>query len=103
MTRRCAERVESLPRGRVRITVLAGGCGGFQYRFEEGGEAHSDDVLVEHGEGMHAAVVTDEASLDFLRGAVLDYKTDMMRSGFSVIENPIADAPCGCGVSFSLK
>ncbi len=66
---------------RLRVTVDAGGCGGFQYRFKvEPAAADSlaeDDVLLERD---GAQVVTDSASLEYLRGAVVDFKANCARA-----------------------
>jgi len=54
------------------------------------------------GEFEHVQVVVDEISIDYLRGATIDYVDDVMGSGFK-IENPNAVSACGCGSSFRTK
>jgi iron-sulfur cluster assembly protein len=44
-------------------------------------------------------VVVDEISIDYLRGATVDYVDEIMGSGFK-ITNPNAVSSCGCGNSF---
>ena len=83
----------------VRVSVLAGGCSGFQYRFELDHDRQPDDVEIER-EG--ARVLIDPASLDLLGGAELDYTDELMGSHFSV-KNPNATSSCGCGTSFSVE
>jgi iron-sulfur cluster insertion protein len=83
----------------LRVAVLAGGCSGFQYRFELD-EAPADDDLVIERNG--ARVVVDPASLDLLAGAELDYTDELMGSHFAV-RNPNASSACGCGTSFSVE
>jgi iron-sulfur cluster insertion protein len=83
----------------LRVAVLAGGCSGFQYRFELDGSAQADDLLIEAG---HARVLVDPASLDLLAGAQLDYTDELMGSHFTV-RNPNATSSCGCGTSFSVE
>ena len=103
VTPRCFEHVRKTlaPEGRfLRVAVDAGGCGGFQYRFEVADKPAEDDVYFEDGE---ARVCTDPVSLGFLEGAILDHQTTMMRSGYSIISNPHAEMACGCGTSFSAK
>ncbi len=78
--------------------MLAGGCSGFQYRFELDGERQPDDVLIERD---RALVVVDPASLDLLAGAELDFTEALMGSHFAV-RNPNATSACGCGTSFSV-
>jgi iron-sulfur cluster insertion protein len=82
----------------LRVAVLAGGCSGFQYRFELDGEVQPDDLIIQHGT---ARVVVDSASLDLLGGAELDYTDELMGSHFAV-RNPNAKSACGCGTSFSV-
>jgi iron-sulfur cluster insertion protein len=45
-------------------------------------------------------VLVDAASMQYLQGAVIKYKTELMGSNF-VIENPNATSKCGCGSSFA--
>ena len=47
-------------------------------------------------------VVVDEVSIQYLRGATVDFIENVMGSGFK-IENPNAVASCGCGSSFRTK
>jgi iron-sulfur cluster assembly accessory protein len=81
-----------------RVAVLAGGCSGFQYRFELDEQPQQDDVLVESGE---ARVVIDKVSLSLLAGSELDYTDELMGSHFAV-RNPNATSACGCGTSFAV-
>jgi iron-sulfur cluster assembly accessory protein len=81
----------------LRVAVLAGGCNGFQYKFDLD-RAAADDLVVEQGA---ARVVVDPASLDLLAGAELDYTDELMGSYFAV-RNPQAKSACGCGTSFSV-
>jgi iron-sulfur cluster assembly accessory protein len=82
----------------LRVAVLAGGCSGFQYKFDLDGVTAPDDLVIEHG---GARVVVDPASLDLLAGAELDYRDELMGSYFSV-RNPNATSACGCGTSFAI-
>ena len=83
----------------LRVSVLAGGCSGFQYRFELDRQRQADDVVVERD---GARVLIDPASLDLLGGAELDYTDELMGSHFTV-RNPNATSACGCGTSFSIE
>jgi iron-sulfur cluster insertion protein len=82
----------------LRVAVLAGGCSGFQYRFEFDAQFQPDDLIIERGP---ARVVVDAVSLDLLSGSELDYTDELMGSHFSV-RNPNAKSACGCGTSFSI-
>ena len=82
----------------LRVAVLAGGCSGFQYKFELDRAPAPDDVVVAQGA---ARVLIDPASLDLLAGAELDYKDELMGSYFAV-RNPNATSACGCGTSFAI-
>jgi iron-sulfur cluster insertion protein len=82
----------------LRVAVLAGGCSGFQYRFELDGQRQSDDFVIDRG---HARVLVDRTSLELLSGAQLDYTDELMGSHFTV-RNPNASSSCGCGSSFSI-
>ena len=98
-TRRVAEILAAEPDSKaLRVEVLAGGCSGFQYKFDLSGEAAADDlVIAEAG----ATVFVDPVSLDLLAGAELDYKDTLMGAHFAV-QNPNATSSCGCGTSFSI-
>src|SRR3712207_3945176 len=81
----------------LRVAVLAGGCSGFQYRFELDQAPQPDDLVIERA---GAKVVVDPASLDLLTGSELDFTDELMGSHFAV-RNPNAKSACGCGTSFS--
>ena len=103
LTDRAAQRIAEIvaAEGRpaaLRVAVLAGGCSGFQYRFELDETPQPDDLLIERGP---AKVLVDAASLDLLAGAELDYTDELMGSHFAV-RNPNAKSACGCGTSFSV-
>lgn len=83
----------------LRVAVLAGGCSGFQYRFELDRARAPDDLIIEQS---GARVFIDPASMDLLAGAELDYTDELMGSHFAV-RNPNASSSCGCGTSFSVE
>ena len=82
----------------LRVAVLAGGCSGFQYRFELDPNVGSDDLIIRRGS---VRVVVDAVSMDLLNGSELDYTDELMGSHFAV-RNPNAKSACGCGTSFSM-
>ncbi len=102
LTDRAAERIAEIATanggGALRVAVLAGGCSGFQYKFELDRETTDEDVVITHGDAM---VFIDPTSLDLLAGSELDYTDALMGSHFAV-RNPQATASCGCGTSFSI-
>jgi iron-sulfur cluster assembly accessory protein len=82
----------------LRVEVLAGGCSGFQYKFDLTATRQPDDLVITAGQ---ATVYVDQASLALLAGAELDYKDSLMGAHFAV-KNPNATSACGCGTSFSI-
>lgn len=96
---RIAEIAAQADQAALRVSVLAGGCSGFQYRFELDRDRQPDDVAIERD---GARVLIDPASLDLLGGAELDYTDELMGSHFTV-RNPNATSACGCGTSFSIE
>ena len=59
-----------------------------------------EDVVVER-DGKQ--VVVDTSSLELLRGSTIDYEQELIRSAFTVINNPQSESACGCGSSFAIK
>jgi iron-sulfur cluster insertion protein len=83
---------------KLRTFVQGGGCSGFQYGFTFDEEQSDDDFIIEEP-GL--VVLVDSMSYQYLVGAEIDYKEDVMGSSFS-IKNPSATTTCGCGSSFSV-
>ncbi len=80
----------------LRVFVSGGGCSGLQYGMAFEGRVRDEDTIFEqHG----VKIVVDEVSINYLRGATVDYVEEMMGSGFK-ISNPNAVSTCGCGQSF---
>lgn len=89
---------ENNPNLKLRTFVQGGGCSGFQYGFTFDEEQNEDDFVIEKGT---VKLLIDSMSLQYLQGATIDYKEDVMGSQFS-IKNPNATTTCGCGSSFSV-
>lgn len=89
---------ENDPKLNLRTFVQGGGCSGFQYGFTFDPEQNEDDFEFPVGTFK---VLVDAMSMQYLQGAVIDYKEDLMGSNFS-ISNPNAQTTCGCGSSFSI-
>lgn len=83
----------------LRVTVLGGGCSGFQYNLEMVDTTDAEDITFEKN---GAVVVTDPVSLPYLANAEIDFVQTMMSSAFK-IKNPNASSSCGCGNSFAPK
>lgn len=67
----------------LRLSVEGGGCSGFSYEFTiEDNPPAEDDLIFEAATG--AAVVCDAVSYEFLRGATIDFESNLMRSAFVV-------------------
>ena len=81
-----------------RITVLGGGCAGFQYKFDFDNQKNDDDIVIKTKE---IAVIVDTTSLDLIKGSKIDYVNELIGSSFKII-NPQASSSCGCGTSFSM-
>ncbi len=86
------------PELKLRVYIQGGGCSGFQYGFQLEQEQQEDDVAIED-QGIQ--IVVDMLSLQYLSGAQIDFKDDLLGSRF-LVNNPNATATCGCGSSFSI-
>lgn len=82
----------------LRVFIQGGGCSGFSYGFTFDTEQNEDDFEFILG---NSKVLVDSMSLQYLQGATVDYKDELMGSQF-VITNPNATTTCGCGSSFSV-
>ena len=86
--------VSKKPQGTFfRIAVKGGGCSGFKYDFSFDNKIDQDDIKNDN-------VVVDKASLEMLKGSVVDYTQELIGSSFK-ITNPKTKSSCGCGISFS--
>ena len=89
---------ENNPAVKLRTFVQGGGCSGFSYGFTLDEEQNEDDFVIENS---GTTVLVDSMSMQYLQGATIDYKEEIMGSNF-VINNPNAQTTCGCGSSFSI-
>ncbi len=87
---------ENNPKVSLRVFVQGGGCSGMQYGFTFDEERNEDDFDV----SASVPIIVDSMSMQYLQGATINYKEDLMGSSFS-IDNPQAETTCGCGSSFS--
>ena len=100
---RAAKRIAQILKGEgasamLRVAVTGGGCSGFQYNFAIDDARQDEDLVVERD---GATVLIDPVSLDFLKGAEIDFVDDLIGQSFK-INNPNAVSSCGCGTSFSV-
>lgn len=90
---------ENNPALKLRVSVQGGGCSGFSYAFSFDDTANEDDFVIEKN---GVTVLVDAMSSQYLRGAEIDFKDELMGSSFT-INNPQAETTCGCGSSFSMS
>ncbi|XP_061223355.1 iron-sulfur cluster assembly 2 homolog, mitochondrial [Neopsephotus bourkii] len=98
----CVKRLLEITEGSefLRLQVEGGGCSGFQYKFSLDTVINPDDRVFEQG---GARVVVDVDSLAFVKGSMVDFSQELIRSSFQVVSNPQAEKGCSCGTSFSVK
>jgi iron-sulfur cluster insertion protein len=89
---------ENNPDVKLRTFVQGGGCSGFQYGFTLDEDQNEDDFIIDR---LGVIILVDSMSMQYLQGATIDYKEDLMSSSF-VINNPQAVSTCGCGSSFAV-
>ena len=89
---------ENNPKLSLRTFVQGGGCSGFSYGFTFDEEVNEDDFEIPVDEFK---VLVDSMSMQYLTGAEIDYKEELMGSNFTII-NPNAQTSCGCGSSFGV-
>ena len=82
----------------LRLSVLEGGCNGFQYGLAFDKKNDGDHVIEAYG----VKVVVDEQSAQYVDGSEIDYVESVMGEGF-IVNNPNAVETCGCGHSFKPK
>jgi iron-sulfur cluster assembly accessory protein len=80
----------------LRISVLPGGCSGYQYGMELDDNSKEDDIVIEQ-KGIK--IFVDKGSMQKLNGSNVDYVDGLQGAGFK-ISNPQATSSCGCGNSF---
>ncbi len=132
LTDQAIDRIRELKKKKLsfilKLSVLGGGCSGFQYRLEEtnlevyldssdGGEVLDEDDEWDHNFGVldnksksdiiirdnnsDILAIIDSKSLEYIKNSKIDYVSDDFEGGF-VIKNPNVQSSCGCGNSFAL-
>lgn len=85
------------PESGLRISVVGGGCSGFQYSLSFDAAKEGDRITVIDG----VKVFVDDVSLPYIAGVTLDFVEGLHNAGFR-FDNPRASRTCGCGSSFSV-
>ena len=80
----------------LRVSVGTKGCSGLSYVMDWVPEpGPGDEVVTDRG----LTVLVDRKASLFLIGSEMDYRTDILTSGFT-FTNPNEKGRCGCGESF---
>ena len=101
-----AERLQAMMREKdlvgygLRVFVAGGGCSGLQYGMTFDDEVREGDA---DWSAYGLRLLVDPISARHLHGASIDYQQDNMLAGAFKIDNPNAQASCGCGHSFRAK
>ena len=88
----------------LRVYVAGGGCSGVNFGMALDNNIRDVDTIIE-ANGVQ--VVVDEVSIDYLRGATIDFVNDPVRGAGFAVDSPNAQAhshgeeACACGGSCS--
>ena len=88
---------DTKPKG-LRISVVGGGCSGFQYSMAFENNSMPLDKVYRFDGGL--TVYVDQASLLYLENVQIDYVMSPSGEGFK-FDNPNVKSTCGCGSSFN--
>lgn len=108
LTERAVTRVVELAKKRqtpdafFRIGIRGGGCSGLSYFVDFAEAADPKDKVFEFGADTgKVKVLIDRKSYLFLNGTEVDWKAELMKTGFE-FKNPLSGKSCSCGESFTL-
>jgi len=90
---------EGLKDGGLRVSIVGGGCSGFQYNLGLDDSPREDDTVIEQG---GVKLFLDPISQQYVYGTTIDYVNGLHGAGFKFV-NPNAARTCGCGSSFSTE
>jgi iron-sulfur cluster assembly protein len=88
---------EGQPGDSLRVSVVGGGCSGYQYNLDFEKESRMGDLTLTYGD---VSVIIDPISAGYLKGTTIDFVSGLNGTGFK-FNNPNAKKTCGCGSSFS--
>lgn len=90
----------------LQFSAKGGGCVGMKqdlkYIPKEKLDKYDEVVEVDDHDGKTVEVAIDKISVMNLMGTTIDYKEELISSGFT-IENPNVEQMCGCGESVIFK
>src|SRR5512141_71947 len=106
VTRLCSER--KLEGYALRVYVAGGGCCGVNFGMALDNNIRDVDTIFDSN-GVQ--VVVDEVSIDYLRGATIDFVNDPVRGAGFAVDSPMTQSHshehgeegCACGGSCSCK
>jgi len=108
LTERAVSRIQELktkrqtPDAYFRVGVRGGGCSGLSYFVDFAPAPDAKDKQFEFSANEATVkVVIDRKSYLFLNGTEIDWKSELMKTGFE-FNNPLAGKSCSCGESFSM-
>ena len=107
LSERAVTRIQELamkrqtPDAYFRIGIRGGGCSGLSYFVDFADAADPKDKVFEFGAEKQVKVLIDRKSYLFLNGTQVDWKSELMKTGFE-FHNPLAGKTCSCGESFSV-
>ena len=81
--------------GYVTLSVIGGGCSGFQYIWGLSSEIDEEYTEIDN------ILLLDRMAEMYVLGSEIDYVTELGGSFLRVV-NPTAKNSCGCGESFSV-
>ncbi len=88
---------EGKPGDGLRVSVVGGGCSGYQYNLDFEKEERMGDVTLDFN---GVTIYLDPVSAGYLKGTTIDFVSGLQGTGFK-FNNPNAKRTCGCGSSFS--
>jgi iron-sulfur cluster assembly accessory protein len=81
----------------IRLSIVGGGCSGFQYDMGFDRPREDDEIIELNG----VKLLVDPISYRYLKGVEIDFVETLQGAGFS-FHNPNAVRTCGCGKSFAV-